>query len=294
MKRLILLPIALAALTACVPLQPVKDFASASRDVGTTARSAYVQFDSELAKAKYTSAMLRGEPVTPETFSGILTKDQGMEIRADMLDGLVNYASALETLATKNTSAEINSAAADISAQLKAFEGDYKALGGTDWPLTSSDNALIASAFKVTADASVLQLRRNAIRNAVVKSDPAIQKISTLLQQELTSMGTVIGGYYLQNETAFITAYEQKKAALSPGEILAYGEMIKVIHDRIQDTPAFYGKVATCCEKIGVTHAKLRASTGTREFLSKEFVDDVKDLVSYVKETKNHYKELAK
>jgi hypothetical protein len=287
--------VVLIFLNACsTPLQPIKDFGTASRSIGTTARDAYKQFDKEVAEAKYKTALLHREPINPDTFTGILTKNKRLAIREAMLDELVNYATALDALATKDASADIKDAATKLDSNLNALGKDYDSLAGGGWPLTKGDTAILATVARVIGDAWVLHVREDAIRKVVLKSDPAIQKVSALLRREFQSIGPTVGSIYVQTEIAFTHAYDQEKGAMNPAERSTYGDEIKRVNDRVNEAPVFYKKVADSCAGVGTAHAKLRASVQANQFLSKDFTDSVKQLTAYAQDTKKFYDGLNK
>jgi hypothetical protein len=295
MKFITLISVGLVFLNACsTPLQPIKDFGAASRSVGTTASAAYKQFDGEVAEAKYRSAMLRGQSINPDTFSGILTKNKRLASREAMLNELVNYSAALEALASKDASADIKDAATKLDTNLNALGKDYNSLAGGGWPLTKGDTAALATVVRVIGDAWVLHVREEAIRKVVLKSDPAIQKASALLKREFESIGPTVGGIYEQAQIAYMAAYEKKKGAMDPAATVTYGNMIKKVHDRVTEAPAFYEKVANSCATVGTAHAKLRVTVQANQFLSKDFIDSVQQLTAYAQDTKKFYEGLNK
>ena len=211
-----------------------------------------------------------------------------------MLDELVNYSAALEALASKDASADIKNAATTLDTNLNALGKDYNSLAGGGWPLTKGDTAILATVVKGLGDAWALHLREDAIRKVVLKSDPAVQKASALLKREFDSMGPTVGGIYAQAQVTYMDAYEKKKGAMNPAETVTYGDMIKKVHDRIDEAPAFYTKVAASCAKVGTAHAKLRTSVQTKQFISKDFIDSVKQLNAYAQDTKKFYQGLSK
>jgi hypothetical protein len=295
MKFIMLTFVVLIFLNACsTPLQPIKDFGTASRSIGTTARDAYKQFDKEVAEAKYKTALLQKKAINPDTFTGVLTKNKRLAIREAMLDELVNYATALEALATKDASADIKDAATKLDTNLNALGKDYNSLAGGGWPLTKGETATLGTVVKVIGDAWVLRVREDAIRKVVIGADPGIQKASALLQREFESIGPTIGGIYAQTQVTFMDAYDKEKETMNPADRSTYGDEIKKVHDRVGEAPAFYKKVAESCAKVGTSHAKLRTSVQANQFLSTDFTDSVRQLTAYAQDTKKFYEGLNK
>jgi hypothetical protein len=211
-----------------------------------------------------------------------------------MLNELVNYSAALEALASKDASADIKDAATKLDTNLNALGKDYNSLAGGGWPLTKGDTAALATVVRVIGDAWVLHVREEAIRKVVLKSDPAIQKASALLKREFESIGPTVGGIYEQAQIAYMAAYEKKKGAMDPVATVTYGDVIKKVHDRVTEAPAFYEKVANSCATVGTAHAKLRVTVQANQFLSKDFIDSVQQLTAYAQDTKKFYEGLNK
>jgi hypothetical protein len=81
---------------------------------------------------------------------------------------------------------------------------------------------------------------------------------------------------------------------MDPVATVTYGDVIKKVHDRVTEAPAFYEKVANSCATVGTAHAKLRVTVQANQFLSKDFIDSVQQLTAYAQDTKKFYEGLNK
>lgn len=285
-NRFVLISFTLVVL-GCSNLKPVQDFGSASSAFATSATDAYTKFDDELSRTRYVTAALDKAELTPAEFDGFMETNDRRLVREKALAAIGKYAQALDALASKDFRADIAGAITEFDTNLNSLGASYTKLSGKNWPISKSDAAILSTVVKVAADAYVEHKRKEAIRALVPKTNAAIQSACGVLASEFENFGSVLKGFYVQEQDQLLDRFNEKRASMSPNELLSSGDMIKVLHDRINQVEPFYSSVASAAAKVAQAHASLTTAVGTHEFTTKQFIADVKVLIAYAKEVQS-------
>ncbi len=266
----------------------------ASRSVGESARLGYESFDAEITSARREAAVLAGDPIDRRTFAGITEENERLETRVKILKGLVNYAEALEALASKDVKSDIESNSKLVVENLTSLSATVKDATGSELPLSDEGLQVIGTAFKVAADGYVLVKRKRAIREIVIAADPSIQRVASLIASETKGLGWVAYSSLRASQQKLSRAYERNAQSLTYTERLSVAAKIEKLERQIPATQKVYSDIAKAAAKMGEAHAALLQSVQTRKFMSEEFIADVRDLVAYAQETRKFADSLGK
>lgn len=280
------------ALPACSNLKPVQDFGGAATAFTASANAAYLKFDEELSRVRYVTASLEDPEVKPEAFDGFLAVNDRQAVREKALTEMGKYAQAVEALASKDFRADIAGAVTEFDTNLNSLGASYTKLSGKSWPISKGDTAILSTVVKVAADAYVEHKRKQALRTLIPKTDTAVQAVCTMLASEFESFGGVLEGHYTEQRNKLLDRFNAKRAAMAPSEIVTTGDMIKTVHDRIQQVGPYYDSVSKAAMKVAKAHSSMTQSVATREFTTKEFIADVKVLIAYAKEVQAFHSKL--
>ena len=306
----LLASMSLVALVGCAStsLTQVRQFGLTSSSLGEQALKAF-----DLAAAASVDRNLydvAGDPQkgpTDATFQGLFAEDGGVQnggekakrlaLRLRVLNQLANYSKALQQLAEADFANDIDRAAKDLNGSLIGLRNTFKEASGSDLPITDADIGIIATAVNAIGKTIVESKRHAAIKTAVTKADPAVQKATVLIASDLgrnselanfvkeaisNSRGSVQQAYNLER-TRPNSTFETRYSLLLRAHQLYHAEA---------DTPAFFAAVSGGASAAGKAHTALRKAVEANTFSSAELAKRIGELEVYVQSMQDFYKSI--
>jgi hypothetical protein len=272
---------------ACTPLAEVKNFGETTKNVSTVTATCYSNFNTSLVDARRNTAILNKEPLTPDVLKSPLA--DSFRLRVQMLNALGGYAATLETLATKDTNAEINKSSTSFASNLNSLSNTYKKSTSRSLGLSSSDISVLATTLKVAGNGYTEYKRKQAIRKIVKAVDPSIQKVCAYLPGELRKTGNTLDGFLQAEVNAHTRALNSNLSTLPSAQAIEQGKKLQELSRRQQETLPLFNAAASAIEKVGKTHAKLVVAVDTKEFTTSELYSSLSELEDYTKEVLEFY-----
>lgn len=296
----------LAALVGCAStLTQVKQFGSASKTLGEHARSAFdLAATASVDRHLYDVAGDPNKGPTDATFQGIFTGDgaargeaERLALRLRVLDQLSNYSTALQLLAEADFDKDIDSAAKDLNGSLIGLRDTFKSATGEDLPITDADFGAIATAVNAIGKAIARNKQQVAIKTTITKADPAVQKATALIAQDLGQDSDLAGFVKeaISNSRGSVQqAYNLERVRPNSTFDARYAMLVRArqLYDAETNTPAFFAAVSKGASAVGKAHSALRSAVEADDFSSAEAAKRIGELEVYVKSVRAFYSSL--
>jgi hypothetical protein len=191
-RRTLLLATVLCALSACAGQSPpIADFTAALATSSAAAQTSFQQMNAferdyylQQAKYKRQPVALRDEQGRPTPLLGTFSATS-LKARADALALLNAYAGKLAALAASTAPAQTLTSTQSLGAGLVGLAGTFTALANTSDTTAASYVAPVSTILGWVGQ-QVLEAKRDAaISAAITQAGPSVDKVLTLLQQDL-------------------------------------------------------------------------------------------------------------
>jgi methyl-accepting chemotaxis protein len=270
---------------ASCSLAPVKDFGESSKVGVAAAEKAYQTFDEEYIEARTISAGLRGE-LRPNHFNSLVS-EKDSKLRAELLSSLGKYAESLETLANWDIRGNIAKSTATLGDSLEGLSASYNALSARTFPLSSSEINLLETLFRTAATKYLEAERKQAIKEIVTKTNPAIQQVADILPYELRLMGKNLHSHMTTTRDSLILSFNSSPSR-DISKVLELSNYLREYSRQVDQVRPAFDETAEVIVKIGAAHQALADAVAENKFSSKQLQQELQDLneaVSAVKKT---------
>ena len=285
--------VAMVLVGCATPVGPIHTFAIAAESVAADAHQGYLILDESLKKKQiYEAALHPEQPISAEIFEGILTENQRMESRTELLKHLAEYATSLECLWNKDFKKAMKADSTSLTNVLFHLKESYEAVSGSKIALTKADLGLMAN-LAADAGSAYMELRRKELLKIIVqKADPAVQQVVLLLRNEFMEIGPVVERELKWVETALEKGYNQDAARLDYQKRIEMLTQIQVAHDNAATAGKLFVTLGGVVSRMGKAHANLVVALEKNEMTTQEFVAAVEDLVQQAQAVKTLIKGL--
>ena len=208
-------------------LSQARQFSTAAAALATATNQAFTEINDANSEYKMSEVALGRAELTPDTLSGVLDKNNRLKARQDILNALGKYATALNGLATADTTTAIDKAATDLSGSVSSLGSGYQTLTGHSLGVSRGDLAVIATAVKALGEAYANEKRYEAIKSIVPTADKWVQTVCADLASDLKSSP---GTYQTDLQSKYVAdfeAYRAEQAGLSYSAKLARLESLR-------------------------------------------------------------------
>ena len=206
---------------------------------------------------------------------------------------LGDYAKALGDLANADFRRDIDKATTDLYGVLGDLKKTYNKATGQDLSISDSGLVLIAMAVDAIGMAIVEQQRRDAIKRIVIESHDAIQKVSTILKQELPGFADFAQANIETVETEMIKAYQTEVVRLSFSQRIVRLQEIRQQNQAKLAAPSFFGDLGTAAETIGTAHKVLFDAVSQDKFTTRELIQSIREMAEFAKSLQEFHKTLT-
>jgi len=268
-------------------------FSIASEDLAAQAIRGYEVLNETTVQRKI--AEVAADPTQlpdEDTFVGLLEGKESLTIRIMALEYLKDYSVALGDLSTADVRSDIDRASKDLYGALVGLRDTFKEETGKDAGIEDEDLAIIATAVDAIGTVIAEAKRRVAIKTIVIKADPAIQNVSTLLRDEVPIFGEFIKANLSTIETEMVKSYQKRAEKLTFDQRVKYIQQIRKQHRITEESGRFFNDLGTAAEMLGSTHAALRKAVEKNKFTTPELIEHIGELVDFAKSLREFYKEL--
>ena len=291
-----------------VSLSQVKQFGDASSSLGEHARKAFDLVATASDDRKIYD--VAGDPQkgpTDATFQGFFAGDTGglggkekaerLALRLDVLGQLANYSSALQQLAEADLDQDIDAAAQDLNGSLVGLRQTFKKASGNELPISDADIGSIATAVNGIGKAVVEAKRREALKTAIVKVDPAVQKATELIAADLgrdTDLASFVQEALSNSRGSVQQAYNLERLRPNSSFDGRYAMLVRArqLYEAEMNTPPFFAAVSEGAAIAGKAHEALRKAVEVNQFSSAEAAKLIGKLGMQVKSVQAYYKSI--
>jgi len=285
----------LLAAGCSTPSTHVGAFARAAGDASENIQNALRAVDQTTVERKLSDiALSTNRPViTAETFQGLFDEEKQLRPRLAVLEQLEGYANALGNLATADFRKDIDTASKDLYGALAGLAATYTKATGKPLQVDEADLMIVATSIDAIGTVIVEARRQQAIRQIVVKFDPAIQKVSAYLARELPDLYSDLVKANLEATSDDLTsAYKREAPSLNYQERMTALRRLGQARQAPRAAPALFAAAGRAAAEIGAAHAALQAAATRRKLTSRELVAHIKTLVATAESIKEFYEKL--
>lgn len=286
--------ICVAVLFGCArPTTHIKAFSMASEELATQAIRGYEVLNETTVQRKIAEVAADPKQLPDEdTFVGLLEGNKNLAIRMMALDYLRDYSAAFGDLSTADARTDIDEASKDLYGALIGLKDTFKKETGKDVGIGDKDLAIIATAVDAIGDIIIEAKRRGAIKTIVIRADPAVQNVSKLLKDEISTFAEFVKSNLSTIETEMIKSYQERAEGLTFDQRVKYIQRIRKQHQIVRDTENFFKDVGTAAGMLGTSHATLREAVEENKFTTPELIQQIGELVDFTKSLRKFHKEL--
>lgn len=290
----------LLVLSGCsAPLKEVRDFGKASSSFATDGAKGYQLLKDAMADYELSAVAADSTKIaTPDVFKGdkdIQSIRQSATRQAAVLANVAEYADALQKFAEADFKKDIDESATQLYDSLTGLQATYEKASGAKLNLSGGEIKILAAAVEGIGVLAADAKRKAAIKQIVMKTNPAIQQVSKLLaarfsgyigptiEQDLNTVETHMEEDFNNNWKD--KSYSQRRERL---------EAIRKQNVFNQGIKPLFVELSRAAQKMGEAHQGLYEAVSSNKFTSVEFKEDVDALVQYVKSVKIFYEGLGK
>jgi len=286
--------ISVALLFGCArPTTHIAAFSMASEDLAAQAIRGYEVLNETTVQRKIAEVAADPTQLPDEnTFVGLLEGKRSLAIRMMALDYLKDYSAALGDLSTADVRADIDEASKDLYGALIGLRDTFKEETGKDAGIGNEDLAIMAAAVDAIGTVVAEAKRRKAIKTIVIRADPAVQNVSTLLRDEVPIFGEFVKANLSTIETEMVKSYQKRAERLTFDQRVRYIGQIRKQHRIAEESGSFFRDLGTAAEMLGSSHAALRKAVQKNKFTTSELVEQIGELADFAKSLRKYYKEL--
>lgn len=295
------------ALIGCssTSLTQVRQLGQASTSLGENARKAFNLVDDTSVERKLFDVAADPEKgPSDDTFKGFFTggasvfgageKAERLNLRLNVLEQLVAYSEALQKLAEADQTSGLDTASKELNVSLISLRDSFNNAFEEKFPITNADIGIISTSVNAITKAIVESKRRSAIKTTVIKVDPAVQRATKLISDDLgkdaelakfvmesiaNSRGSVQQAYNLERQSSLST-FEARYSLLLQARQLYEAE---------SNTPNLFAAVSNGASTMGKAHSALRKALEVDDFSSTELAEYIGQLEVYAKSVQNYY-----
>jgi predicted regulator of Ras-like GTPase activity (Roadblock/LC7/MglB family) len=303
--RLAVTYIATLALWGCAstPLQEVRDFGKASSSFATDGSKSFKLLTDSLAEGDlWTIAADPTANLTADTFKGSdderSIKDSARKLTA-ILVNVSEYGQGLQKLAEANFKKDIDDSATKLNNSLEGLRSTFEKDSGSKLKISSTDIQILSAAVEGIGVLVAEAKRKHAIRQIVLKTDPAIQQVSHRLAARFKhDIGPAVETYYSAAEAPLTTMYKefntnQSWKTKSYSERLDREEEIGKQEAVKQGIKPLFDQLSKTAQQMGEAHAALAKAVEHDTFTTADLHAQVVALVDYAESVKKFYDSLA-
>jgi hypothetical protein len=280
-----------------VSLSQVSQFGTASTELSENAKKAFNLIDQvTVDRQLYGIASDTKSGPTDSSFNGLFKvagndarskeKSERLELRLDALDALSGYSSALKKIVEADVGSDIDTASLDLNTSLVGLKDTYKKASNQDSKIDDKTIALLTTAVNAIGRAIVEEKKRSAIKEIVIKADPAVQQTALMISNDLGSNTDLAKYAYesLYNTRGSIqAAYNLEKKLNNFDSRYALLVRAKEINTAENSVSGFFDAVSRGSEAIAKTHAAMRKVVEQDQFSSAEVGKSLAELQKQAK-----------
>lgn len=212
--------------------------------------------------------------------------------RVGALDSIQSYAQALSDLSAAEFGRDMDRATRDLNGAMKGLNTNVQKLGGSH---TISDKSIQLVATAVNAIGSTIQekMRRKAIKEIVIQTNPAVQDLCAILKKEFPAMVQFANAGFQLAYTEIIKDYEKRKNQMPLEERVS---AIRDIHNRIEASDRlndYPPKLAQAADHLATAHAALYQAVMDDQFTTNELVSKIGEMAAFGKSIKQFNDSIA-
>lgn len=293
-RALLLLVFSVAA-GGCATSTPIAAFSAATSTLAKGATDAYSLLDQSTVDRKIADAAATADRIIGDTtFDGLLVANPKLALRMRMVKELGDYAAALLNLATADFRKGIDEASKDLYGALTSLRGTYKTAAGQELPISDGDLAYLATAVDAIGNSIVERRRQQALRDVVIRANPAVQRACKLVAQELPGFTSFVELNLGTVESESITAYYNERSSLSfPQRV----HRINQIGDQSRakrGAAKFFNDVSQGLAQVAETHQALADGAASGGLTTDAIVAGIGSVVDWAREVREFHGQLSK
>ncbi|WP_223508514.1 hypothetical protein [Pseudomonas sp. BF-RE-29] len=280
-----------------VSLSQVSQFGTASTELNENAKKAFNLIDQVTVERQlYSIASDTKTGPTDNSFNGLFKvagndaqakeKAERLKLRLNALDALSGYSSALKKIVEADVGSDIDSASLELNTSLVELKDTYQKASHQDSKIDNETIGLLATAVNAIGRAVVEEKKRSAIKEIIIKVDPAVQQTAIMISKDLGSNTDLAKYAYesLYNTRGSIqTAYNLEKKSNDFDSRYALLVRAKEINTAENSVSGFFNAVSKGSEAIAKTHAAMRKAVEQDQFSSAEVGKSLAELQKQAK-----------
>jgi hypothetical protein len=298
----------LLSLTGCgsVSLNQVSQFGAASTELSNNAKKAFNLIDQvTIDRQLYSIAADPNQGPKDSSFNGLFKvatndplakqKAERLQVRIDALDALSTYSSALKKIIESNTSSDIDDAARDLNTSLIELRDTYESASEQPSQIDDETIGILSTAVNAIGKAIVEEKKRTAIKEIIIKTDPAIQQTANMIARDLGS-NTDLAKYTYESiyntRGSLQTAYNLERKSNNFEARYALLVKARELNTAENSVTDFFDSVSKGSKAIAKTHSAMKKAVEQDIFSSTEITKHLAELQKQAKSVREFNKSL--
>jgi hypothetical protein len=290
-----------------VSLSQVSQFGTASTELSENAKKAFNSIDQvTVDRQLYSIAADPKSGPTDSSFNGLFNvagsdasakeKGERLKLRLDALDALSDYSTALKEIVEADASPDIDAASLNLNTSLISLRDTYKKASNKESKIDYKTIGLLTTAVNAIGRAITEEKKRSAIKEIVIKADPAVQQTALMISNDLGS-NTDLAKYAYQSlyntRTSIQTAYNLERKSNNFDSRYALLVRAKEINTAANSANEFFGAVSKGSEAIARTHAAMKNTVEQDQFSSADVGRSLAELQKQAKSVREFQNSLV-